>query len=129
MAADPVFDDNSVRNTINAMQARIIIHGVENKLISTVANHNEVPVSPNTTDKHNPPPKSSKMPQPILSSKCFQEISLNAGANAVIKIAIILSKFLRPKIEPIGLEKIQQMTVNKNKAIVPFASGVHFIEL
>ena len=111
------------------MQARIIIHGVENKLISTVANHNEVPVSPNTTDKHNPPPKSSKMPQPILSSKCFQEISLNAGANAVIKIAIILSKFLRPKIEPIGLEKIQQMTVNKNKAIVPFASGVHFIEL
>ena len=83
------------------MHAKIIIHGVEIELISTVASHKEVPVSPKTTDRHNPPPKSSKIPHPILSSSSFHVINLKAGAKAVIRIAIILSKFFNPRLAPI----------------------------
>ena len=69
IAAEPVLEDNSVRKTINAIQEIIIIHGVEIELINTVASHNEVPVFPNTTDKHKPPPNSKRIPQPILFSR------------------------------------------------------------
>ena len=65
------------------MHAKIIIHGVEIELISAVASHKEVPVSPKTTDRHNPPPKSSKIPHPILNEVGYFDKIFICGAEDV----------------------------------------------
>ena len=66
-----------------------------------VPNHSEVPVAPRTAERHKPPPNKSKIPQPILPSNSFQLIKPNAGASAVISIAIIRENSLTPSNGPI----------------------------
>ena len=55
-----------------------------------------VPVDPRMDERHRPPPKIIRIPHPIFFSSSFQEIRPNAGAIAVIKIAIIWSNFFKP---------------------------------
>ena len=128
MAAEPVFDDISVKNTIIAIEIMRMIHKGALLILVNIdeAIQAVVPVDPKIEERHNPPPKIMRIPHPIFFSSSFHEIRPVAGANAVITIAIIWSNFFKLIKSDIWLEKIQQIIVKRNNATAPFDLDDHW---
>ena len=91
IAAEPVLEEISVKNTIIAIDVIRITHKGAALIALKIdeAIHSVVPVVAKIDDKQRPPPKIIKIPQPIFFSRSFQLSNPKAGAKAVIKIAIM----------------------------------------